>query len=61
MDGWLVHFEGRLDGSWLRVSREFAPLSTINGDDADTYTSARRQRATDQREDSTPLRDASAL
>ena len=61
MVGWLGHFEGRLDGSWVRVSGGFAPLSTTNGDDDDTYSCARRQRATDQREDATILIDASTL
>ena len=61
MNGWLVHFECRLDGSWVRVSGGFAPLPATNGDDDDTYSCARRQGATDQREDATILIDASAL
>ena len=58
---WLVHFEGRLDGSWLRVSGGFAPLAATNGDDDDTYSCAQRQGATDQRKDATTLPDAPAL
>ena len=57
----MVHFEGRLDGSWVRVSGGFAPLAATNGDDDDTYSCARRQGATDQREDATILIDASSL
>ena len=61
MDGWLVYFDRRLDGSWVRVSGGFAPLAATNGDDDDTYSYARRQGATDQRKDATILIDASAL
>ena len=57
----MVHFEGRLDGSWVRVSGGFAPLAATNGDDDNTYSCARRQGATDQREDATILIDASSL
>ena len=65
MDGWLFgSFRGsvgwQLD-SWVRVSGGFAPLAATNGDNDDTYSCARRQRATDQREGATILIDASAL
>ena len=40
MDGWLVHFEGRLDRSWVRVSGELHRLlpPATNDDEDDTMT-----------------------
>ena len=61
MGGWLVHFEGRLDVGWQLEGLHRLLPPAANGDDDDTYTCARRQRATDQREDATILIDASAL
>ena len=56
--GWIIGWQ--LDSS-VRVSVGFAPLPATNGDDDNTYSCARRQGATDQREDATILIDASAL